>query len=48
MSKLQGLEVKVIDPKVMAIKTMVVAMGRVMGRPVVGLMQWMPVSNRGI
>ena len=48
MPKMLGLEVRVVVPKVVAIKAVVVALLKVICRPMVGLMPWIPISNRGI
>ena len=46
--KMLGPKVSVMATKATAIKAIVVAMAGVMGRSIVRLMLWMPMSSRGI
>ena len=46
--KMPEPEVSVVATKAVAIKTMVIAMVGVMGKPVVRPMPWMPMIRRGI
>ena len=48
MLRMLGSEVKVVFTKAMAIQAMAMAMIRVMSRPMVGPISWMPMSSRGI
>ena len=47
MHKILGPKVKVIATKAVAIKAIIMVMVMVVGRPVVGLMLWMPKSSKG-
>ena len=46
--KMPGLEVRVMATKAMAIRAVVIVLVMVMGRPVVELIPWIPMSSRGI
>ena len=48
MAKMLGPKVIVTANKAITIETVVMAILMLVGRPVVGPMPWMPMSNRGI
>ena len=48
MHKMPGSEVRVMLSKAMAIRTVVIVMVVIMGKPIVESMPWMPMSSRGI
>ena len=48
MLKMLVPKVTVMATKAITIKPMVVAMVRVIGRPMVGPIVWMPISSKGI
>ena len=48
MPKTLGLEVRLVTPKAIPIKAEVVAIVRVMGRPMLRPISWIPTRSRGI